>query len=207
MRDKNEYRKTLAAIFVASLLTFTVLAYVIVTPRPNQEFFQLYVLGYDHKLEQYYPNDNPSIAPNSTVQWYVGVTNSMASVQYVVLKLKLGNATIPAPNETADLPSPAPILVQYSRVLLQNETWEFALYWAIVSENRTGNAVSLELNVNGTDISMPSPMTQGGENYRILIELWVYNSTSNNIEFGWGTGSQRKAAWLQVWFNATMLGQ
>ncbi len=197
----------MAAIFITSLLIFIALAYVITTPRPSQEFFQLYVLGFDHDLARYYPNNDPNVSPNSTVQWYVGVTNSMSSVQYVVLKLKLGNSTTPAPNETASASSPAPLLAQYSRVLLQNETWEFPFYWSIVGENRRGNAISLEMNVNGTDISMTDPMTQGGNNYRIFIELWVYNSTSNDIEFGWGAGSQRKAAWLQVWFNATLPGQ
>lgn len=204
MQEKNEYRRTLLAIFLASLVIFTTLAYVATTPRPGEEFFQIYVLGSDHRLQHLYPNDNSSIAPNATVRWYVGVTNSMASAQYAILRFKLGNASIPPPNETTAVPSPAPILLDYSRVLLQNETWEFPLNWQIVAENRVGTAVSLKLNVNGTTLIMPNPMNRGGVNYRIIIELWVYNPASDQVEFGWGTGSQRRAAWLQVWFNVTM---
>jgi hypothetical protein len=204
MLKRNEYRKRLLSIFLASLAIFTTLAYVATNPRPSEEFFQIYVLGDDHRLEHYYPNDNSTIAPYNLVRWYVGVTNSMNSVQYAVLEFKLGNASIAAPNENTSTPSPAPVLVQYSRVLLQNETWEFPFYWEIVGENRTGNAISLELNVNGTTIPMANPMTQAGNNYRIFIELWVYNSVSDSVEFGWETGSQRRSAWLQVWFNATV---
>jgi hypothetical protein len=204
MRERNDYRRALVAIFLASLAIFTTLAYVATTPRPSEEFFQIYVLGDDHRLEHYYPSDNSTIAPYNLVRWYVGVTNSMNSVQYAVLEFKLGNASIATPNENTSTPSPAPVLVQYSRALLQNETWEFPFYWEIVGENRTGNAISLELNVNGTTIPMANPMTQAGKNYRIFIELWVYNSVSDSVEFGWETGSQRRAAWLQVWFNATV---
>jgi hypothetical protein len=207
MLRKNEYRRSLLAIFLVSLVMFTVLAYVATTPRPGEEFFQIYVLGSDHKLEHFYPNDNSSITPGSLVQWYVGVTNSMGSAQYAILRFKLGNASIPPPNETTAVPSPAPILLEYSRVLLQNETWEFPLNWGIVAENRVGAAVSLKLYLNGTTLTMPNPMNRGGINYRIIIELWVYNPASGQVEFGWVTGSQRRAAWLQVWFNATMPGQ
>ena len=180
---------------------FAVLAYVSTTPRPNEEFFQLYVLGADHKLEHYYPNDDPSIVPNSTVQWYVGVTNSMASVQYVVVKLKLGNATIPAPNETIGAPSPAPLLAQYSRVLLVNETWEFLVNWEVAAENRTGSAISVNLNLNGTNLAMANPMNQNGQDYRIIIELWVFNPATGGLQFGWVRGSLVHADWLQVWFS------
>ena len=203
MQERNNYRKTLLAIFLASLAIFTTLAYVATTPRPSEEFFQIYVLGDDHRLEHYYPNDNSTISPHTIVRWYVGATNSMASAQYAILEFKLGNASIPAPNENTATPSSAPILVQYDRVLLQNETWEFPFSWEIVGENQTGSAISLEVNVNGTTIKMPNPITQGGRNFRIFIELWVYNPASNSVEFGWETGSQRRAAWLQVWFNAT----
>ena len=63
MQERNDYRKTLLAIFLASLAIFTTLAYVATTPRPSEEFFQIYVLGEDHRLEHYYPNDNSTISP------------------------------------------------------------------------------------------------------------------------------------------------
>lgn len=203
MLIRNDYRKTLLAIFLASLVIFSTLAYLATTPRSSEEFFQVYVLGEDHRLEHYYPNDNSTISSYTMVHWYVGVTNSMASAQYATLEFKLGNTSIPAPNENTTTPSPAPVLVQYDRVLLQNETWEFPFTWEIVGENRTGNAVSLELDVNGTVIPMVNPETQNGRNYRMILELWVYDPATNSVQFGWTTNSQRRAAWLQVWFNAT----
>jgi hypothetical protein len=130
----------------------------------------------------------------------------MASAQYAVLELKLGNSSIPPPNENTTTTSPAPILAEYSRVLLQNETWEFPFSWEIVGENQTGNALSLTLSTNGTIVPMPQPKTQNGLNFRIIIEIWVYNPATDSLEFGWVSNSQRHAAWLQVWFNAKMPG-
>jgi hypothetical protein len=161
------------------------------------------VLGSGGKLEHYYPNDNPNIAVNSTVRWFVGLTNSMGSVQYATIRFKLGNESITPPNETSGTPSPAPLLSQYSRVLLDNETWEFPLNWAITNINNAPNATSLTLNMNGTMVPVPDTRSLGGKNFRIIIELWVYNPDTDLFEFGWVTGGQRRAAWLEIWFNAT----
>jgi hypothetical protein len=128
----------------------------------------------------------------------------MGSLQYVVIRFKLGNESLAPPNETSSTPSPAPILTQYSRVLLDNETWEFPFQWSIIKVNAPQNAAALTLNVNGTRVDMPAPTSQGGRNFRIIIELWVYNPDTDAFEFGWVTGTQRRAAWLQVWFNATL---
>ncbi len=176
------------------------------TPRPGEQFFQLYVLGSGGKLEHYYPNDNPEIAVNSTVQWYVGLTNSMGSVQYVSVRFKLGNESTTQPNETLATPSDAPTLTQYSQVLLDNETWEFPFEWSIIKVNggRNSTSTSLTLNVNGTTIDMPDPTSVAGRNFRIIVELWVYNPATDSLEFGWVSGSNRRASWLQVWFNATL---
>jgi hypothetical protein len=141
---------------------------------------------------------------NRTMQWYVGLTNSMGSVQYVSVRFKLGNESIVPPNGTSATPSSAPTLTQYSRVLLDNETWEFPFNWSILSVNRMQNATSLTLNVNGTTVDMPTPTSHGGRNFRIIIELWVYNPETDVFEFGWVTGTERRASWLQVWFNATL---
>jgi len=70
--------------------------------------------------------------------------------------------------------------------------------------NQVQNATSLTLDVNGTAVDMLAPTSQGGRNFRIIIELWVYNSEMDAFEFGWITGTERHAVWLQIWFNATL---
>jgi hypothetical protein len=128
----------------------------------------------------------------------------MGSVQYVIIMFKLGNESIAPPNETSATPSQAPIMMQYSRVLLDNETWEFPFQWSIIKVNRVQNAASLILNLNGTVVDMPAPINQGGKNFRIIIELWVYNPDTDAFNFGWVTGTEKHVSWLQIWFNATL---
>lgn len=170
-------------------------------PRPPERFFEVHVVGSNHTIEQLYPGNDPNIAANVTVQWYVGVTNRMASLQFVTLRFKLGNASIPAPDDASGNPSPAPLLVEYSRVILRNETWETPFAWQVVEESISGDAVSLTIDVNGTKITMPDPANPDGENFRLIIELWVYNPNSGSLEFGWLRQSERRIAWLQIWFN------
>jgi len=112
------------------------LAYVAVTPRSKEQFFQLYVLGETRRAERYYPENNLNISVGRLVRWYLGVTNFMGSVQYVVIKVKLGNSTTRTPDNVNCMPSPRPVLVELGRVLMNSETWEFPFAW-IIREART----------------------------------------------------------------------
>jgi hypothetical protein len=207
MANRNEHRRNSLTIFIISLIAFSALAYVTTTPRPREEFFQLYLLGSNHKLGDYFPDNNPNISMGTTVRWYVGVANFMGSIQYVTIKFKLGNTSIDPPYNALSAPSPAPLLVEYPMVLLDNETLEFSFNWNIVTTTRVGDAVSLTLNMNGTKVEMPHPVNTGAKNFRMIMELWVYNTRTGTVEYGWITGSQRRTAWLQVWFNASLPGQ
>ena len=68
----TEERKRFVTIFITSILIYSTIAYVSTTPRPKEQFFQLYILGENKMAERYYPNNNPNISPNTTVQSYNG---------------------------------------------------------------------------------------------------------------------------------------
>ena len=55
------------------------LVYVVTIPRPRDRFFQLYVLGSNGSVGDYYPNNNPNIYIGEQVEWYLGVTNNMGT--------------------------------------------------------------------------------------------------------------------------------
>jgi len=203
MVNKSEYRRNSLTIFIISLIAFSALAYVTTTPRSREEFFQLYLLGSNRKLGGYFPDNNPNISLGTAIRWHVGVTNFMGSIQYVAIKFKLGNMSIPPPDETTLVPSPAPLVMEYQRVILDNETWEFPFEWKIVAATPKRDATSLVLNINGTIVETPGVVSTDARNFRMIIELWIYNPSTGTVEFGWVTGSQRRIAWLQVWFNVT----
>jgi len=200
----SEDAKRAATIFISATIVFSALAYVAVTPRPREQFFQIYVLGENRMAERYYPNNNPNIAVRQPVKWYLGTTNFMGSIQYVVIRAKLGNSTIRPPDDANRLPSPAPIVMEFRKVLMNNETWEFPFVWTIKEIRADGEAVSLVvLEVNGVE-ARGGVSAVRGQRFRVLFELWSLEAESGSLIFGWRAGAERRVAWLQLWFNATI---
>lgn len=73
-------------------------------------------------------------------------------------------------NATDIDPSPLEPIYVYERVLLHNETWIFRV-----------------------DL----PVERPGPNQRIIVELWIYNETINDIQY--------HGRWNQLWINVTAI--
>lgn len=203
-RMPSQTRRNLFAVFVTLLIVFEMIAYVATTPRPREQFFQIYVLGSNRLAADYYPNDDPNIRRAETVRWYLGVTNFMGNVQLAAIRVKLGNQTILPPDDREGVPSQAPLVTEYRRFIQNNETWEFPFVWQI------SNVITLddyayiqELVINEDAFDLQGPPAKRGHNFRLIIELWTWEVDSESLQFGWIAGGERRAAWLQVWFNAT----
>jgi uncharacterized membrane protein len=200
----SENLKRAVTIFISATIVFSMLAYVAVTPRPKEQFFQIYVLGEGGKAERYYPSNNPSIPVGQMVRWRLGVTNFMGSVQYVVLRMKLGNSTVKPPDDASYSPSSAPILLEFKRVLVDNETWEFPVVWTMREIRVNGSVITpSSFEVNGVPVRNNDVSALKGYNFRVFFELWSFDSENGAVVFGWRTGVERRVAWLQIWFNAT----
>jgi hypothetical protein len=194
----------MVVVFVTFLIVFEMVAYVATTPRPGEQFYQLYVLGANHLVADYYPNDDSNITLGTSVSWYLGVTNNVGSVQLVEIRIKLGNQTIQPPDDQTGLPSTAPLIADFHRVLLDNETWEFPFIWQILNATSSGGITRiLGLQVNNKTIPVLNSSAQNGYNFRLIIELWTWNVDFSSFQFGWYSGTDHRIAWLQVWFNAT----
>ena len=205
MRKNVSFHSESIAIFLSSLTILSTIAYVSVTPRPKEQFFQIYVLGETRMAEKYYPGGNPNIPLGVRVKWYLGATNFMGSLQYVVLKVKLANSTMSPPDDVNKLPSLAPMLMEFRRVLMDNETWEFPLIWSIDEIRIEGDACLItSMIVNDRKIFPEQVPARRAHNYRIIIEIWTLDPMDQRMIFGWRAGNERKVAWLQVWFNVTM---
>ncbi len=173
---------------------------------PIEPFFGLYTLGQDMRVEHYYPFDNPNIRPNQTLLWYGGVYNHMGSAEYIELRFKLLNSTITSPNETTNQPSPVEAFVNIRRLLASNETYLTPVTWSITKVSSPSNT-SLRIDAltfNGMLVTDNLGVAAlHGYNFRVVIELWIYDIASGGFVFWWDSGPVRNSAWNQVWFNAT----
>jgi uncharacterized membrane protein len=179
------------------------MAYVATTPRPSEQFFQIYVLGGNHTVTGYYPGDNSDLRVDERVTWYLGVTDNMGAVQLVSLRIKTSNMTISPPDENGS-ESPAPTVTDFAKFLQNNETWEMPLVWSISNATLTGGFTRiLNLEINNETYQISDWTARDGYNFRLIFELWTWQTDSNAWGFGWNSNGEHRTAWLQVWFNMT----
>ena len=197
-------RLDLIVAFITLLIIFEMMVYVATTPRPQEQFFQLYVLGANRIAEDYYPNGDPDIRMGETVRWYVGVTNSMRKLQLAEVRVKLGNQTIMPPNDNQTQPSPAPLITEFRRFIQNNETWEIPFAWRILNATAVeGSTRILELRINDETYRLLGSSARDGYSFRFIFELWTWQVESSGFQYGWWAGAERRVAWLQIWFNMT----
>ncbi len=200
----TQNKRTLIAVFIALLVIAEAITFVATTPRPQEQFFQVYILGSNKLAADYYPQNNPNLHLSSPISWYLGVTNFMGNLQLVEIRLKLGNETTAPRNDTSNTPSSAPELIAFDRFLMDNETWEFPFVWSITNATATsGSTRILTASINNETYVISNWSATNGYNFRIILELWVWQTNTNVFEFGWTNNGEKQTAWLQIWFNMT----
>ena len=194
----------LIAVFIMLLVASEMIAYIATVPRPSEQFFQLYLLGATHTASDFYPNQDTNIRPGEPITWYVGATDNMGNTEFVSIIVKVSNATIKAPDDLEALPSPAPAIAEFARFLQDNETWEIPFTWSIPNASLyQGSVHILMLQINNQTYQIPDWSASNGYNFRIILELWTWQTDISAFEYGWIVSGEHRTAWLQLWFNMT----
>ncbi len=156
------------------------------------------------KAEGYYPNGDPNLEIGEDVEWHLMLFNRMGRAQLVSARIKLLNSTQSPPNSQTHDPSARESLLEINRLLLNNETWTTPLAWNIVEVIPDGDRVRIRaISFNG-ETSEVDVVSKGGNNFRIVIELWSYDLDSEEFEYPWKSGTELRSAWNQIWFNVTL---
>jgi uncharacterized membrane protein len=197
------------SFFIMITIVISTIAYVSLTPGPSEPFFAVFTLGREGRVGNYYPRNDSSIRVGEELQWYVGVYNRMNSIQYVVLRFKLLNQTMAAPDDQSHTPSPAMPFMEIRHLLANNETWTTPIKWSVANATKVGdNVIILSLLFNSVPVTENlSVSSYRGFNFRILIELWAYSTEAKQFEFTWMPANEPHIAWNQIWFNVTRTEQ
>lgn len=194
----------LTLVLLILIVVCEVIGYVSTTPRPREQYIQVYILGANHMIANYYPNDNSNIGLEESLKWYLGVTNNMGSVQLVSIRVKVSNQSIQQPNDTQASESKAPVATDFSKFLQDNETWEVPFTWNISNATTTEGSVRiLTMQIDNETYQIPNWSARSGYNFCLIFEIWTWQTDSNTFEFGWTTNGDHHVAWLQMWFNMT----
>ena len=204
MKISSQDFQYLLAFVVISTIVASGVAYRTLSPPPTEQFFAMWILGSNGLAEHYYPRNNPNITMDENVNWTLGVYNHMGSLQYVVVQVKLLNSTLASPDELPAQPSPSPPLYEFTRVIIDNETWSVPFVWRILNVTSTGENLRLTgLVINQFATGGALGTAVSGFNYRFVFELWFYDRASNNLAFSWRTQNFQRTVWTQIWFNVT----
>ena len=208
MKFKLRSLRIFLSIFLTFLIIFETAAYIATTPRPQEGFFEVYALGTGGMANDYYPNNSPFIQTGESVTWFISVSNQMGSFQFVDIRVKLGNSTIVAPNDTTVSPSPAPLIVEFKRFIQNNETWEIPFTWQILNFTTTRLGMRIiQLQIDNITYFLQNNPTCSSLTlcqFRFIFELWTWNTDTSDFQFGWWIGDQQRIAWLQLWFNIAL---
>jgi len=191
---------SICLILVLAVSTPIVMAYL---PRRGEPFMALAVLGEEGMTEHYYPSDDPYIEVGEEVHWTLYLYNHMGEAQYVAVRVKLLNSTMLAPNSTSCSPSLAPVVYEVRRILLDNETWLYPLDWSLLKVSGDVELMTIDgLMMNGA-VFQTDVEAFHGYNFRVVLELWVFEEASEGFIFGWRSDEEFRCAWNQIWFNVT----
>jgi hypothetical protein len=172
----------------------------------GEVFFALAVLDEEGMTDHYYPDDNSEIEVDEKVLWNLYLHNKMGDIQYVAVRAKLINSATTAPNSSTCSSSSGSLFYEVRQVLQNDETWVYPFSWFISDIQNVGNKVEIiELSVNGNSYEVKAEAGDGNI-FRMIFELWVYDSETDDFQFGWNSGDESYCAWTQIWFNATLPG-
>jgi hypothetical protein len=201
----------LLSVFLSLLILFGVIAFATTLTPPSEKYLQLYVLSSSGTDNNYFPNNSTYIKLGQTVHWSLTVVNDMGIVQFVAVRVKLGNQSSVAPNDTSATPSIAPLVTEFKQFIQSNTTWNIGFDWRVTNLTTTpdGHLSSIEFNINNATyfVEKPSSCTLPTCTLRLIFELWTWNTDSANFQLGWWNGNQHTIAWLQLWFNLTPAGE
>ena len=150
----------------------------------GDQFSELYLLGPAHMAENYPYN----IAVGQNYSVYVDVGNHLGSLAYYVLYVKLGNKTDPLPDNALGTPSSLEPLYEYRFSIQDSATWESLLTFSVSNASISGNNSQINtLQINSVTLNVDKPSMWDSNSttftYRLLFELWLYDSSSSVISF------------------------
>ena len=181
----NDYKLILTAVGLIGVLLIATPSLAANIHLPGgEQFSELYLLG-PNQMAENYPS-NVALAQNCSV--YAGVTNQMGSSQYYVLYVKLLNQTDPLPDETAATPSPIQPIFEYRFSIANQQSWNSLLTFSITGASVLNYQSTIQsFKINSSNIIVEKPAAWNSTisefPYRLLFELWTFNSQSGSVEY------------------------
>jgi uncharacterized membrane protein len=156
---------------------------LIIKPLNSQSFSELYILGPNHNFD----NVPFNIKTGQTYSVYLGVVNNLGSSAYYTCLVKIANEN-ELPKTTPPTLSSSAALYEFKPFLTDKESWETPLTFRLDNLTPTNNAYHLsDVTINSihytVDKTFPINADKKAYYASLIVELWLFNSTTNSLEY------------------------
>jgi hypothetical protein len=181
----NDYKLIMYAVGVFSILIVALPTITGFISLPTgEQFSELYLLGPEHMAEGYPYN----IAPNQDYTIHLGVTNHIGSSAYYLVYVKLLNSTDTLPNALNGTASPTNPIYSYRFAIPDEQTYESPVTFSITNTRTLNNQPTIgNIQINHEKIEVNKSTARNATTqqspYKLIFELWLFNSQSNTTIF------------------------
>lgn len=170
-------------------------------PATAQSFFVLSTLGKNEIADNYYPNNDSSVNILQEVEWHIQIQNLIGSVQFVQIRVKVQNSTMPLPDSSNLTPSPEPSSLNFTVFLRKEQSVILPFHWYVSERVLSSSSTTLEeIIINGMPIDLNVQTVNGGKFY-FVFELWHYDVASGSFIFHWDSNFGFQCAWNSLIFE------
>ena len=189
-------------LFASLFAIFLGAVYLTSAQKQEERFLSITTLGSNMTAEGYYPEGSSTIKVGQQLNWHVRVYNHMGDTEYVSIRIKLLNSEQAPPNDNSHVASPAPLIYEIRQALNANSTWTIPLSWTISGTEEKDAFVGIKsVTVNGENKDNLDVAGTTDKHFRIVLEVWRYNTEHKDFEFSWLSDQQERSAWNQIWFQ------
>jgi hypothetical protein len=171
----------------------------LVPKEPGDNFLGAGILNQEGLAQDYFPlgfNEKPGAI------WNIYVSNQMGAVQYLSVRVKLTNSTGQSPDSVYCIPSEGIQLMEERVMVLDGEELLIPLNWTLANYtvyNNTARISSVIINNHSQNVTL----VDSGGMFKMIFEIWVYNSVSGDFTFIWSSNNQNRCSWAQLSFDVT----
>jgi len=194
----EEYRTVFAAgsLVMMLIVAAPTLGLIVPFPREMERFSEFWVLGPNHRAEDYPLN----VRVNESYSVFVGVSNHLVSSSYYLIYVKFRNQTQPLPNVIASEPSPLPPLYEFRALVANDGTWEAPLKFRVLEVSYNDDSMFIDrLSINDVvfvvNASARWDLEYKGFYFQLFLELWLHDVASQSFRF--------HNRFVGIWLNMT----
>ena len=171
----------LASILLAATPT---LALFVRTPDVSEKFSELWLLGPNHKAEDYPLN----VGANEIYTVYVSVGNRLGYSAYYRVLVKFCNQTLSLPLSSNSTPSPLPALYEFNIFIRDDGISENLFHFELLDIDRSDEILAVnKMSINGATLAVNRTtiwdVEGNGFYFQFFFELWLYNASVLRFQY------------------------